>query len=238
LSLDGALFTNTNSAVDMINGANPASTANGTFSVTNNDMTGVFGKAALIAIFNPGAGTQTGTISNNNIGQAAVAGSGCNAAGCDGIRITQQGGPGLLKATVTNNTIHHIQEGGIYCLGNAGAGTLSLLIQGNTVTDSDNLGGTATQPIHIESGASAGNTNFVCAVIGGATAAQKNTLSGTTWLAGIRLRNVTSPTSTLKLSGMGASTPAAYLPTVNNMSGAASTVTTFGTISDNGTPCP
>ena len=237
LNVNGATFTACNAALDMPNGT-PGNTGAYNFNITNNTMSAIVAQATVMNCFNRSTGTQQGSITGNTIGNSGVAGSGCATAGCDGIRLTQQTSSGMIKATVSNNFIHRVQESGIFALANAGTGDLSLVIQGNTITDSDNVGGSAVQPIHIESGASAGDTNFVCTVIGGATAAQKNTLSGANWLAGIRLRNVSDPTSTLKLSGKGAATAAAYLPTVNNMSGSAATVSTTNTISDDGTPCP
>jgi hypothetical protein len=236
LNVSGATFTACNAALDMPNGT-PGNTGAYNFNITNNNMSAIVAQASVMNCFNRSTGIEQGTITGNTIGNSGVAGSGCATAGCDGIRLTQQTSSGMIKATVSDNFIHRVQESGIFALANAGAGDLSMVIQGNTITNSDNVGGSATQPIHIESGASAGDTNFVCVVIGGAAAAQKNNLSGAAWLAGIRLRNVTDPTSTLKLSGKGAATPAAYLPTVNNIT-TTTQVSTTNTISDDGTPCP
>ena len=235
LNVNGATFTSCNAALDMPNGT-PGNTGGYNFNITNNAMGSIVAQASVMNCFNRSTGTQQGSITGNTIGNAGVAGSGCATAGCDGIRLTQQTSSGMIKATVSNNFIHRVQESGIFALANVGTGDLSLVIQGNTITNSDNVGGSATQPIHIESGASAGDTNSVCAVIGGAAAAQKNTLSGAAWLAGIRLRQVVG-TATLKLSGMGASTPAVYLPTVNTIT-TTTAVSTTGTISDDGSPCP
>ena len=235
LNVNGATFTACNAALDMPNGT-PGNTGAYNFNITNNVMSSIVAQASVMNCFNRSTGTQQGSITGNTIGNAGVAGSGCATAGCDGIRLTQQTSSGMIKATVSNNFIHRVQESGIFALANVGTGDLSLVIQGNTITNSDNVGGSATQPIHIESGASAGDTNSVCTVIGGAAAAQKNTLSGAAWLAGIRLRQVVG-TATLKLSGMGGSTPAVYLPTVNTITTTTQTSTT-GTVTDDGSPCP
>jgi hypothetical protein len=241
-NISDATFVNDNAAIDMPN-SNAAGTY--TFNVLNNQMPAIVADATVMNAFNTSAATQQGTISGNVIGQAGVAGSGCNVAGCGGIRLTQQGiNAGLLKVAITNNSIHRIQESGIFGIANAGPGKMSLTITGNTITDSDNVGGSAIQPIHLESGASAGNTNLMCVRIGCQTAGAacdasglKNSLSGAAWLAGVRLRQVVA-TATVKLSGMGASTPSVYLPTVNTMSGAAAGVSVSGTVVDDGTACP
>jgi len=178
--------------------------------VTNNNLSSIFALASTMNAFNTGGALQTGTFNNNTIGQAAVAGSGCNAAGCDGIRLTEQtlpaNGSGTMNITVSNNFIHRVQEAGIISFAGGGSGKMKLTITGNTITNSDNLGGSALHPIHIESGALATDSNEVCVTI------TNNIMSGAAWLSGIRLTERSAGgTALIHVPGMGASTPLAYL---------------------------
>jgi Bacterial Ig domain/Calx-beta domain/Matrixin len=241
-NIDSATFNSCNAAIDMPNG----SSAPYNFNVTNNNLSNIFALASTMNAFNTGGAVLTGTFNNNTIGQAGVAGSGCNAAGCSGIRLTEQtlpaNGSGKMNITVTNNFIHRVQEAGIITFAGAGSGKMKLTITGNTISNSDNLGGSALQAIHIESGALATDSNEVCVTI------TNNSMSGANWLAGIRLTERSSGgTALIHVPGMGASTPIAYLgcgagsppctsaSTSNSYAAgmAATTVTTSGTVDGN-----
>ena len=109
-------------------------------------VTSTFGATAISTSFS-GAATRTGTIDNNTIGTnliAAVA-SGCFAAGCDGIQVTDSAATGTHRVTVSNNRIFHVNGAAIRVTSGSGsADTFRVRIANNTANFPDNPLSTAS----------------------------------------------------------------------------------------------
>lgn len=110
--------------------------------------------ASAISLFSDGAADLSATISENQISGAVCGG------GCDGIRITANGGS-TLTAAVRDNLINGADESAIRALAAAGSAAMALTIEANTV----NAPGTAGHAIYVASGATKNDTSRVCAKI-------------------------------------------------------------------------
>jgi hypothetical protein len=144
-----------------------------TFDVSGNSFRGANGSA--ITLFKASAGTLlSGALQNNTIGVAGVAGSG-SATG-NGIFVSAAGA-GTLAFTIRNNQIHQIHGNAhIYADNTGGSYTANFTIQGNLLDTPEPP--TWFAGIAVTNGAPAsGDTVNVCAAIGGATVAERNTLN-------------------------------------------------------------
>src|SRR6185503_387416 len=111
---------------------------------------------------------------NNEIGNSAVVGSGSLTG--NGIFVSA-GGTGTMSYTITNNLIHRVNGNFHISADNTGGSyTANFDIRGN-LFDTPGAGNAGT--IGMTNGSpGSGDTVNVCAVIGGSTAASKNTLTG------------------------------------------------------------
>jgi len=210
---------------------NPGGNAAMKTAITNNEITGA--RIEGITIDTPGSAvspqpaTIDATITNNTIGNPAVAGSGSSSGNGIGIR---SNGMATVKVLVENNSIsQYINAEGILLTQNDGNGSLDATVRANTIT---NPGPAALNGIlGITGGATGTDAGVSCYDIGSTTPALKNSLS----TAGhdpeaaaedIRLRQ--RDNSTLKLPGYegasnggGAGIPlvAAFLQPRNNGDG-------------------
>jgi hypothetical protein len=120
-----------------------------------------------------GTPSLSGFFNNNTIGVANVTDSGSKTG--NGIFVSA-GGVGTMSYTITNNAIHQIHGNAhIFADNTGGSYTANFTILGNTL-DTPGAGWFAGIAVTNGSPASADTVN-VCARIGGATAAEKNTLN-------------------------------------------------------------
>jgi hypothetical protein len=110
--------------------------------------------ASAISLFSDGTADLSATIAENQISGAVCGG------GCDGIRITANGGS-TLTAAIRDNVINGADESAIRALAGAGSASMALTIEANTV----NAPGTAGHAIYLASGATKNDTSRVCAKI-------------------------------------------------------------------------
>ena len=136
-----------------------------TYDISNNTFRDALG-IALNVFKGTGAGSFSGTISNNTIGVSGVTNSG--SAQASGIQVTSSG-TGSHTSRIEKNTIYRYNENGIYVRANDGSSTMNLTIVSNTVAQPEVFG---LNGLQLNIGAIAGDANFVCADIRG------NTLAG------------------------------------------------------------
>jgi uncharacterized repeat protein (TIGR01451 family) len=149
-----------------------ASQGSMTFHLLGNTMRDANGSA--VTLFKASAGTSlTGFLDNNIIGVAAVTNSGSQTG--NGIFVSAAG-TGTMSYTITNNQIHQINGNShIFADNTGGSYTANFDIEHNTF---DTPGAGWFAGIAITNGANtSSDTVNACAVIGGSTAAQKNTLN-------------------------------------------------------------
>jgi Right handed beta helix region len=110
--------------------------------------------ASAISLFSGATADLSATIAQNQISGAVCGG------GCDGIRITANGGS-TLTAAVRDNVINGADESAIRALAGAGSASMALAIEGNTI----NAPGTAGHAIYVASGVTKNDTARLCAKI-------------------------------------------------------------------------
>jgi uncharacterized repeat protein (TIGR01451 family) len=140
--------------------------------ITGNTMRDANGSA--LTLFKATVGTSfISYVDNNTIGVAGSADSGSKTG--NGIFVSA-GGAGTMSFTITNNMIHQIHGNShIYADNTGGSFTANFDIEHNTL---DTRQATNFAGIAITNGSPmSSDTINVCAVIGGSTAAQKNTLN-------------------------------------------------------------
>jgi len=133
----------------------------------------------------------------------------------DGIFVRAAGASGTLTTLIQGNTITGWGNAGIHLQNNDGGATMNASIFGNSVT----APGAAFpfSPIFVDNGATAGDTSIMNLVLGGTSAAQKNTFSGTGSVAGISLSNFNAATTfNLSRNGSAGGTAAAIVIDDNN----------------------
>jgi hypothetical protein len=126
----------------------------------------------MLLIFKAGGstGNMSGTIFNNTIGTAGVAGSGSGPASGSIVVDTQGSGTGTVL--VKNNVIRRYDEAGIKILASDGNATVNATVIGNTATEPDTNG---LAGLYAESGAIASDATTMNLRVGSATvAAEKN----------------------------------------------------------------
>ncbi len=139
----------------------------------NNDFSGSLGSSLIL---NPGpnstsAATTDVIVTNNRIGTAAAGSGSENGIGIWG----RSAGNGINKFQITNNTIQHFQQQGMYLYGNEGSGQQTdYTVTGNTIQNPDD---NVHFRVLLEAGATSGDSTDVCFDFGGATAALRNTVA-------------------------------------------------------------
>jgi hypothetical protein len=221
------------------------------YTISNNTFWGADGLlGAVYAVTISGAsGIATshlnGSITNNQLGKAGSAGSGC-AHHCAGIGLLP-GTAGTFNATVTNNDIRQVNATGIDFFNSAGAATAvaSLKVKGNMLAEPDTTDSpTFQRAVAVSPGNSAIANSPWCAEIGdntGSVASDKNTITGA-WQAGsfIRVTN-NNNLAALTLPGLVPTTGAtaaqvnAFVQAANTLA-ANSVNTSVGTAGIKGSP--
>jgi len=189
-----------------------ASAATTTFNIANNIATdggtNAFDTVGIFVAKGQDLGTVTGKITGNQL----VGKPGSNS---DGIFVRAAGASGTLTTLIQGNTITGWGNAGIHLQNNDGGATMNASIFGNSVT----APGAAFpfSPIFVDNGATAGDTSIMNLVLGGTSAAQKNTFSGTGSVAGISLSNFNAATTfNLSRNGSAGGTAAAIVIDDNN----------------------
>lgn len=134
-----------------------------------------------------GSGAASGTIAENTIGAAGVAGSGSKCGSCSGIAVLATRG-GKLETTIRGNTIRQVDGYGIR-VNARGTASMAVTIAGNTIAEPH--GAEALSAIAVQSGALKADTSRLCAdvsanrISGGWGIALAGRGSGTIALAGM-----------------------------------------------------
>jgi hypothetical protein len=188
-----------------------ASSATTTFNIANNINTdggaNAFDTVGIFVAKGQDLGTMVGKITGNQL----VGKTGSNS---DGIFV-RAAGNGTLTTLIQNNTITGWGNAGIHLQNNDGGATMNASIFGNSVT----APGVASpfSPIFVDNGATAGDTSIMNLVLGGTSAAQKNTFTGAGSVAGISLSNFNASTTfNLSRNGSAGGTAAAIVIDDNN----------------------
>ncbi len=151
------------------------------YDINGNSINGAILSAITATLGAPSVGvTMSGMIRNNLIGTTGVAESGSVQA--NGITINQTGG-GTLTTSITNNQIRQWEQRGISASAFNTSGTLNLTIQSNTILEGnavDPMSGVGGREaiIIIAGSSAAGDTNVICAQIGGAGGLANNVNRG------------------------------------------------------------
>jgi hypothetical protein len=164
---------------------NGTTSGNVTYTIDNNTFTNTSGSVTLGSrtVINArkgfgATGNWSGTVTNNKIGTNGVAKSGCDAVSCGGIAIDSAATAGNYDVVVTGNTINRVNGHGID-LANTAAGTMRVRATGNSSLDPDDgttgAGGNQGSGLIVTTTGTGANIN---ALIGGGTAALKNTVTG------------------------------------------------------------
>ena len=164
-----------------IGGGSASASGNFTFNITGNQISGALGNALFVGK-DLGTAVFSGTISGNTIGIANNVSSGSTQA--SGIVVRAQDG-GQVSSTISGNSIYGFNEYGIHCNARDGNGDMSVIVQGNTIEDNGTF---ALYGIQVLSGATASDTNELCATVGGAGALQNSITSDAFPIADIRIR--------------------------------------------------
>jgi hypothetical protein len=226
---------------------NPTSTEHVNFNISNNTVTGTVQGGALNINEGNGNGVWQGQVSNNNIGNAAVAGSGC--AQCSGIRVENHSPSGSLTAIVSGNTIRQWSNGPAINTqaGDAGnasnTGVLNVTVTNNTAA---NPGALSQHGFVANIGAGSGSgtaANVAC------VDPRTNTLDGNVVNGGAGVRTRQREVSTVRIPGYTGTqyditAVATYLQTLNPASVGPATAATssagpgYTNTSPAGSPCP
>ncbi|HUQ05931.1 MAG TPA: hypothetical protein VM261_25690 [Kofleriaceae bacterium] len=141
-----------------------------TFNVDGNSLRGANGNAITLEKASAGA-LLSGRVTSNTIGQAGVPLS-CSGAG-SGLFLSAAG-TGTVTLAVLDNQIRNCSAMGLYLDNTDGSYTVNLTVQGNVIAQA----ATASALMALSNGGpSSSDTINVCAVLGGATATQRNTFT-------------------------------------------------------------
>jgi VCBS repeat-containing protein len=142
-------------------------------------VTSTFATTAISTSFG-GAATRIGTIDNNTIGTNLLASpaSGCFAAGCDGIQVSDTAATGTHRVTVSNNRVFHVNGAAIRVTSSGGsAETLRARISNNIANFPDNPASSASAIVVQDDNATPNGVFMTCLDVTG------NQISGL-WAAG------------------------------------------------------
>jgi hypothetical protein len=160
-----------------------------TYDISNNTITGAIVSAINVDLGTSAASaTMSGTITNNQIGNASTLSGSAQAFG---IAIDAHGN-GTHRLRVQGNTIQHVYDRGISVLASDGNGVLNMKIFNNTVSNIEGQFG--RQGLFIQAGATSTNVfgavdgHTVCAEIGGGANANSLTHQPTTEVDDFRIR--------------------------------------------------
>ena len=214
------------------------------FHATGNTMRDANGSAVTVFKASPLSGTPTmnGFFSGNTIGVAGVAESGSKTG--NGIFVSA-GGAGSMSYTITNNVIHEIRGNAhIYADNTGGSYAANFTITGNTL-DTPGLPNWFAGIAVTNGSPTSADTINVCAKIGGAAAAEKNTLNLGGNLGVIVGSSGAATGHTFNLPGLPTSTEAGIESFIqgNNAGSFTSDAcvdapATFGAFNGTGTSCP
>jgi VCBS repeat-containing protein len=223
VTVDNSTFTSNGTGLVVA----AANSSNATYDVSGNTMTGT--GSSVIAISTTGAGTVSGTIVNNIIGNIGVLASGCSVVGCTGIDLNAAGS-GTFAARVSSNTVSQFSGTGIRGNDTSGSAVMQVKFNSNTV-NTPVVG--AVNGIFVQSGALATDTTSVCADI------VSNTILGVYSSTQIRVRN-RFPATTFRLpgyAGAGNDTTAVALFLSGQNGGATASATINGNTFGGGAAC-
>ncbi|AXY73505.1 hypothetical protein D3H65_05725 [Paraflavitalea soli] len=172
---EGNTFTDNSGAIQML--SDNAGALN--YGIGNN---GITVSAVVTSGFTPvtfrkgtnATGFVGGTFGFNTIGNAAVANSGTNAAGINGLSITNEGLSGGMNITVSNNTIQRVSQRGMEVLLQLND-NLNVAVLNNTFQNPNPSavpGNRVGHAIFMQSGTDAADAGTLCAEI------QNNSISG------------------------------------------------------------
>ncbi|MCA1635798.1 MAG: hypothetical protein LC802_19445, partial [Acidobacteria bacterium] len=189
-------------------------TITSTYDISCNSMRGAKGFGLLVAK-TLGNGTAQGTIFNNRIGVAGVAGSASTEA--SGLDVDSRGS-GTHNLLLKNNQVHGWGANGAYQIfNNQGNVTMNVTVQGNlsTLPDPNN----ALAGFYAETGALAGDTSLTNMLVGGAGAAENNFVDGDPFNANdVLLSRIAGAGTTFNLSrGVSAASTVQQIITDNNV---------------------
>jgi hypothetical protein len=167
---DNTLSNNHTNKVSAASNILVFSTSNGdvTYDISHNTLTsGATGSSIAVAKGVPdtgSGGTMTGTVNANTIGVSGVVGSGSEFTGIFASAL----GSGTHTTAITNNTIYHYNEEGIFLKANdpltGGNSVLNATVTGNITTEPDSL---AFAGLWVVAGSGSGTeTNTVNVVLG------------------------------------------------------------------------
>jgi uncharacterized repeat protein (TIGR01451 family) len=181
-----------------ISGGNTGSSEHVSFDISNNGsaaspLTGTVQGGAINVNEGTGGGVWQGQVSNNVIGDPAVAGSGASQS--SDIRVENHSS-GTLTAIVSNNTVRQWSNEGInFQAGDVGGnGALNATVTGNVIT-SPNPASAADHGIQLNVGVVTGNSNQVCFDL------KNNNSTGDTANGGVDYRLRERFLTTVKLPG-------------------------------------
>ncbi len=224
-------------------GITNSSNAKVDYNVTNNTFWGADASlGALYAVTISGATTSAtshlqGFFTNNKIGQAGTASSGCNG-NCAGLGLLP-GTNGTFNASVSSNDIRQVGAQGINFFNSVSgaAGTAIAHITNNTLAEPVTGFTIFLRAIVVSSGNSGGSTANWCSEVTG------NNISGT-WQAGNFIRITTNNTTGIltipgltPTSGATAAQVNAYIQGLNTLPASNINTTVSGAI-NGGSPCP
>ncbi|WP_167514702.1 hypothetical protein [Mesorhizobium intechi] len=210
------------------------SAATTTFNIANNiDTDGGANAFDTVGIF-VAKGQDLGTMVGKITGNQLVGQTGKNS---DGIFVRAAGASGTLTTLIQNNTITGWGNVGIHLQNNDGGVTMNASVFGNSVT----APGVASpfSGFFADNGATAGDTSIMNLVLGGTSAAQKNTFTAPGGAAGISLSNFNASTIfNLSRNGSAGGTAALvvtddnnpFTPSNVNTSGGNGTITLVNTL--------
>jgi hypothetical protein len=150
-----------------------------TYNIDNNTFRDAVGIAVLI-VKSTGAGTYSGTFSNNTIGVQATTNSGSKEG--DGMKL-QNAGQGTFTIHITGNHIYQYNLYGIEMVTGGGAtaqsGFFNATITGNTISNPGNNPGVDIDKngVHLNAGTVPADTYSICLTLGGA-GALANSITG------------------------------------------------------------
>lgn len=145
----------------------PSGSADVTFTITNNNIQQAFDHAINVnqGAASTAAASLVGAISTNVIGAPADVDSGSESG--TGINATS-GGAGATTIAITNNQVYQYGNPFGIHVDNQGSSTMNATVTGNTVA---NPGTFAINGIHVNAGAVAGDSGFLCVAVSGNAAA-------------------------------------------------------------------
>ena len=131
-----------------------------TYDISDNTCRDALGTAINVFMGTGGSANWSGTIDNNDIGDASDSGSGSEQA--HGINVEAQGS-GTHTTAITNNTIVEFGDRGIAFFAIDGSARLNATVSSNTI--SQPFGSFPQEAIYGQAGAATGDTNILCADI-------------------------------------------------------------------------